>query len=140
MKARLLALALLPALAVGACDDEPDVMMPSAPETLALSFTGLEALSGGYHYEGWAIVNGSAISTGKFNVDASGALVDLNGAAIAGGEFATGTDLTNTSAIVITIEPAGDTDVIPAATHVIAGSVANSAAALTSWSPRGPRR
>lgn len=135
MNAKWLATALLPAMLIVGCDeDEP--MAPAAPETLALSFTGLEPLANGFHYEGWAIVNGAAITTGKFNVDAAGALVDLNGSAIAGGEFQTGVDLSATSAIVITIEPAGDTDVIPAETHIVAGSVANASAALTVGAPQ----
>ncbi len=131
MRAKWMALAILPALVMAGCDDEPDIMTPAPPETLALSFTGLEPLANGYHYEGWAIVGGAALSTGKFNVDAGGALVALDGTAIAGGEFATGTDLSTTTAIIITIEPSGDTDVIPADTHIIAGTVASASAALT---------
>ena len=136
MNVKRFALALVPLMAIAACDNDDDPMTPAAPETLALSFTGLEPLNNGFHYEGWAIVNGAAVTTGKFNVDGNGALVDLNGGAIAGGEFATGVDLTNTSAIVITIEPAGDTDAIPASTHVIAGSVTNQTAALTVGAPQ----
>lgn len=136
MKRMLLAAALLPLVGMAACDEDDDMMMPAGQETLALSFSGLEPLQNGYHYEGWAIVNGAAVTTGKFNVDANGALVDLNGGAIAGGEFATGVDLTGTTAIVITIEPAGDVDDIPASTHVIAGSVSGAAASLTVGAPQ----
>ncbi len=135
MKVGRYALGLMLLLPIAACDDGDDMMTPAPPETLALSFSGLDPLANGFHYEGWAIVNGAAITTGKFNVDASGALVDLNGAAIANGEFATGTDLTATSAIVITIEPSGDSDAVPAATHVVAGSVSNASAALSVGAP-----
>jgi hypothetical protein len=71
------------------------------------------------------------VATGKFNVDAGGALVTTSGAAIPGGAFDTGMDLGAATAIVITIEPSGDTDAIPADTHVLAGAVAAGASALT---------
>jgi len=115
-------------LAFAACDDDPsgpDVM------TLELSFTGLEALANGFHYEGWAIVDGAPVTTGKFNVGSDGSLVTLTGAAIAGGAFETGMDLANASAIVITIEPSGDTDAVPAETHIVSGTVLGGSASLS---------
>ena len=99
-------------------------------ETLVLSFDGLEPLANGYHYEGWAIIDGSPVTTGKFNVDGAGNLVDLGGGRLSG-EFETGRDLSDASAIVLTIEPAGDTDTVPADTHVLAGSVDDNEARLT---------
>lgn len=126
MKRSLLLIALL-ALGATACDDDP---VQALVETLELSFNGLEPLANGFHYEGWAIINGAAVSTGKFNVDAAGALVSVGGAAIAGGAFETGIDLSGTTAIVLTIEPDGDTDAVPADTHVLAGPVASGSAAL----------
>ena len=122
------ALLLVTGLGLAACDDgptEPEIM------TLAMSFTGLEPLANGYHYEGWAIVAGAPVATGKFNVNASGAMVDLNGGPIAGGAFDTGVDLEGATDIVITIEPAGDTDAIPSETHVLAGTVSNGSATLS---------
>ncbi|MEM7416752.1 MAG: hypothetical protein AAF389_14700 [Gemmatimonadota bacterium] len=125
---RSLLLVTLAALGAAACEDETIIPLV---ETLELSFTGLEPLANGFHYEGWAIINGSAVSTGKFNVDASGGLTTVGGDPIADGAFETGIDLSNTSAIVLTIEPDGDTDVIPADTHVLAGPVSSGMAALT---------
>ena len=119
-------------LGAAACDDDPT---EAVMETLDLSFTGLEPLANGYHYEGWAIVDGAAVTTGKFNVDPGGSLTTVTGSPISGGSFATGIDLEGTSAIVITIEPSGDTDAVPAATHVLAGSVSGGNAALTAGSP-----
>jgi len=116
------------ALGLGACGD--DVIEPVV-ETLDLAFTGLAPLANGYHYEGWAIIDGAAESTGKFNVDGTGALITVSGAAITGGAFETGLDLTNATKIVLTIEPSGDTDAIPADTHVLAGDVSGGSAALT---------
>ena len=115
--------ALVAALAVAACGSDDD-------EMLVLRFNGLEALSSGFHYEGWAIIDGAPVSTGKFNVNANGALVDLDGDTIDAGEFETGVDLTEASAIVLTIEPAGDTDAVPAATKLLGGAVSGRSASL----------
>jgi len=99
--------------------------------TFALNFTGLNPLLNGYHYEGWAIIGGSAVSTGKFNLDSNGNLVDLNGEEITNGEFVVGGDLSSASEFVLTIEPAGDTDDIPAMTHYVAGDVSGGSATLS---------
>jgi hypothetical protein len=128
MNQKLFMLTAVAALALAACDE--DATEPIL-ETLDLSFAGLEALANGYHYEGWAIVGGSPVTTGKFNVDANGALVTLGGGAIAGGAFATRVDLESATAIIITIEPAGDTDAVPASTHIMAGAVSGGQATLT---------
>ncbi len=122
------ALMVLGVIALAACGDDP---ADAEPETLVLTFTGLEALAGGFHYEGWAIVDEAPVTTGKFNVDSSGGLVDLNGASIAGGAFETGVDLSGATAIVITIEPNGDVDAVPASTHIVAGAVTGGSASLS---------
>ena len=127
MNRKLFVLTAVAALGLAACDDDP---AEPVMETLALSFAGREALANGYHYEGWAIVGGSPVTTGKFNVDANGALVTVTGSAISGGSFATGQDLETATAIIITIEPAGDTDAIPASTHILAGPVSGGLATL----------
>lgn len=115
-------------LGLAACDDTS-----TAPllDTLDLSFVGLDALANGYHYEGWAIIDGSPFSTGKFNIDGAGGLTTVDGVSIPGGIFETGIDLMNTSAVVITIEPSGDVDAIPADTHVLAGMIAGGSANLS---------
>jgi hypothetical protein len=114
--------------ACGSDDDDP--VMPLM-ETLELSLDGFEPLMNGFHYEGWAIVGGAPVTTGKFNVDAGGGLVTTAGATIAGGAFTTGVDLTAATDIVITVEPSGDTDAVPSATHIVAGTVAGQSAALS---------
>ena len=119
----------LVALLLGGCSDDP--VEPAVPTTIDLEFDGLESLQSGFHYEGWAIIDGSPLATGKFNVSQAGAIVDLNGTPITGGSFDVGIDISGTSAVVITIEPAGDTDAVPADTHVLAGSISGGSASLT---------
>ena len=126
---RILVLTLaVGSIGLAACDDDPIVPVN---EVLELAFTGLEPLANGYHYEGWAIINGAPVTTGKFNVDGSGNLVTTSGNLIANGAFDTGMDLEAATNIVITIEPAGDTDDVPADTHVLAGPIAGGVGTLT---------
>ena len=89
----------------------------SGYETSVLNLFDIQPLQNGFHYEGWAIVGGKPISTGKFNVGPSGEVVSLNGSPIPQGSLATGVDLKDATAVIITIEPAGDNDTIPASTH-----------------------
>jgi hypothetical protein len=119
-------LALAAAVPLAGCSD------PAGPnaDRLALTFTGLEALANGYHYEGWAITPGGPVSTGKFNVGAGGSLVAVGGGAIANGEFATKVDLGTATAIAISIEPPGDVDAIPAAAKVLSGTLTGGVASL----------
>jgi hypothetical protein len=98
---------------------------------LQLTNRGLKPLENGFHYEGWALIKGAAETTGKFNVNASGALVTTSGVLIPNGEMETGLDLTKASAVVITVEPNGDTDKIAAPTHIVAGSLTNGTSTLT---------
>ncbi len=98
--------------------------------TLRLAINGLEPLSGGLLYEGWAIIGGNPVTTGKFNVN-NGNIVDASGNEISNGDFDVSQDLSTASRIVITIEPAGDNDTIPADTKILAGDVTGNAANLT---------
>ena len=99
-------------------------------EMLKLNMPGLMPLENGFHYEGWAIIDGAAKTTGKFNIDTNGDIVDMAGAVIANGEFDTGMDLTDATNIVISIEPDGDTDEIPSGTKFMAGEVSGHMADL----------
>jgi hypothetical protein len=123
---RIIGLALTTALVLAGCDD---AMSPEG-RRLSLAFTGLEPLANGFHYEGWAITAGGPVSTGKFNVATGGALVTVGGAAIPNGEFETGVDLRFATAVVVTIEPAGDADAVPSTTKLLAGALANGGAQL----------
>lgn len=95
---------------------------------LTLATSNFPTLSGGAHYEGWAIVDGEPISTGKFNL-AGDRLTDPAGVPIEG--FSLSDDVSAATTIIITIEPAGDTDAVPAETHFVAGDVVAGEAGLT---------
>ena len=103
----------------------------SLPEAeISLQFQGLETLQNGFHYEGWIILDDGPVTTGKFNVNSNGAILDLDGNIIADGIFAVPMDINSASAFVLTIEPAGDVDEIPADTHHLAGTITNGSAQL----------
>ena len=131
----LAAVAGVATLAVAACgggaQSSDDGQSEGDQETLALSLSGIRPLANGYHYEGWAIIDGSPVSTGKFNVNDDGDLVDLSGGVIANGEFAAGTDLSDAAVIAITVEPAGDTDSVPSGAKYLAGDVSDLSADVT---------
>ena len=99
---------------------------PRGP-TLRLEVSGWPTLQNGFHYEGWAIVDGSPVTTGKFNVE-DGNVIGLDGEPI---DLLEVEAIESATAIVITIEPSGDTDEVPADTHFLAGDVANGQADLT---------
>ena len=103
--------------------------LPPGP-MLALSFDGLEPLGDSAEYEGWLIVDGEAISTGRFDV-ADGGLVDDEGNAV--DSFAITNDAA--TAVVITIEPEDDPDPAPSAVHILAGDLVDGAAELTVGHP-----
>jgi len=115
-------------LIAAGCGDE-DTTAPVPSSNLTLDLNGVEPLTGGYHYEGWAILGGPA-STGKFNLGAGSQLVTPSGSPIPGNTFATGRNLSAASAIVITIEPPGDADAAPAATKYLGGDLSGNTAAL----------
>lgn len=98
--------------------------------TLVLNFAGVEPLANDYHYEGWAIIDGEARSTGKFNLDDAGDFFTVGGEEIPNGAFDVDFDLDDATAIVISIEPAGDTDDTPSDTKYLAGGVTDDAADL----------
>jgi hypothetical protein len=102
---------------------------------LKITNNGLKPLLNGYHYENWVLVGGKALAAGKFNINSSGQLVDLAGTIVPNGEFSTGKDLAGATSVVVTIEPTGDTDTIPAKTHVLAGDISGNEATLTVGHP-----
>jgi|GEM_PF-1116213 len=86
-----------------------------------LAVDGVETLTGGFHYELWAIIDDAPATVGKFNVDGGGIVVDLDGIAIPDALFDAGRDLRETTDFVITIEAAGDVDILPGVSKYLAG-------------------
>ena len=66
---------------------EAEAMAMKDGPALKLDLSGVEPLANGYHYEGWAIIDGGPVSTGKFNIGANGGLVKLDGTVKTGGVF-----------------------------------------------------
>ena len=122
----VLTLALLSGLFL-ACDTSSN----SDEASLTLELTDVEPLQNGYHFEGWVIVDKSPVTTGKFNIDDNGNLVTLSGSIIPNGSFEVDTDLAAATAFILTIEPSGDTDEIPADTHHLAGDISNGSSTLS---------
>jgi hypothetical protein len=88
---------------------------------LRLSFTALPPLAGGFTYEGWAIVGGAPVSTGKLAERVPGTETFM----------VTNDVAERASGVVITIEPANDFDPGPSMTKVLAGPLVNGRAELS---------
>ncbi len=112
-----------PTTAAGDMDDDASCDAVS----LQLVVSGLPELGGGAHYEGWAIIDGAPVSTGKFQVE-GGEAVLLDGSPT---ECFNVDGLEAATTLVITIEPAGDADTVPSDTHFVAGDVTGSTVTLT---------
>lgn len=99
-----------------------------------LALTGVEPLGGGFHYEGWLVVDGEPVSTGRFNVDDDGILVDLEGEAVLD-VFDAGVDLSRAAGFRITIEPPEDGDAAPSQVTLLAGGFEAGVAELSVRAP-----
>lgn len=116
---------ILGVLALGtfatSCSNDDDASTPQPTTSpLTVDFTGLEALGDDYVYEGWIIVNGSPVSTGRFS------------SVTFPQTFQVGTEqLAAATKFVLSIEPEVDTDPGPAATKVLAGDFSGTAATVS---------
>ena len=130
------------ALVAAACSSGGDSATPTtadddttteAEDTTVLELTpaGLEPLGPGAHYEGWLIVDGTPVSTGTFAIDDTGAIVDLDGEPVTDGFAIDPDDADGATSVVITTEPAGDTDPAPSSLTYLSGPVAGDQAELT---------
>ncbi len=100
-------------------DEEMDEEMAGGPG-LYFDVSNFPTLEGGVYYEGWAIIDGAPVTTGKFNV-VDGKTVGPDGEEIEA--FHIEEDLAAATTIIVTIEPAGDTDTTPSDTKFLAGDV-----------------
>ena len=115
------------AFVLGACSGDAG----DFGDSVVLDLPGIQPLTEGFHYEGWAFVDGVPVSVGKFNVTADGQLVTLSGATIPGGRFGIDTGIDNVTSVMVSIEPSGDTDAVPSATRFLAGDVSDGVATLS---------
>lgn len=108
------------ALTVSFCsdDDEPTT------KNLVLNISGLENLGSDYVYEGWIMVSGSPVTTGRFTVNDNGILsqtsfnLDLD-------------DLDAATAFILTIEKAVGDVPEPSDVHILAGDFSGNSGTLS---------
>lgn len=106
--------------AVIGCSDGVESETPTG-KTLGVSFSGLSALGPDFVYEGWLIVDGAPVSTGRFDVADGKSEYTFE---ISEANAADATDF------VLSIEPAQDSDPGPAKTKVLGGSMLSQSADL----------
>lgn len=106
-------------------DDVTDAV--AGPDGLQLTFAGLEPLGEGFVYEGWVVVDGTPVSTGRFNLEADGSQSYVSESLVEDYESATD--------FVLTIEPAEGDDPAPAAAKPLAGPIVDGEAQLTHLHP-----
>ena len=92
------------------CDDDNS----SRSSNLSLTFQGLENLGTNYVYEGWLMVNGTPVSSGRFTVNSSGQLSQSSFSI-------TTATLSAATAFILTIEPAINDAASPSNVHLLAG-------------------
>ncbi len=105
-------------IAFASCNKDDD------QTSLNLNITGLEDLGATAQYEGWIIVNSTAISTGTFSVDGNGKLSQTSFPMEEG-------TLNSATTFILTIEPNPDNNTAPSDIHLLAGDFAGSAANLS---------
>ncbi|MCB0357602.1 MAG: hypothetical protein KDD40_11370, partial [Bdellovibrionales bacterium] len=105
---------------------------------LTLETQGLESMKG-QHYEGWNIINGKAISTGRFSITQKGQIYSvkttgekLNKIGEEGiAHFELSKNHSQATLFVLTIEPNNDSDPNPSTVHVLGGEYSNYQASLS---------
>lgn len=100
-------------------DDDAAVTAPTVSTTspLTVNLSGLEALGDDFVYEGWIIVDGSPVSTGRFTSVAFPQTYQVNSV-----------QLDAATKFVLTIEPTLDLDPTPSTTKILAGDFSGTTA------------
>ena len=104
-------------LMITSCSDDDD--NSSNTDTLTLNLNGLEELGTDFVYEGWIIVNGQPVTTGRFTSVTFPQSFDVDGE-----------QLENATAFVLSIEPLVDPDPAPAPTKVLRGDFSGNSATV----------
>jgi hypothetical protein len=99
----------------------------SSLSLLHLNFNGLEDLGPGWVYEGWLIVDGQPVSSGRFTVDSAGQPSETR--------FPVYVAKKDAAAFVLTIEPEPDPDPGPSDTHLLGGDFHGKRARLRTAHP-----
>ena len=103
------------------CSNDDDATPQIETSELTLNLTGLEALGDDFVYEGWVIVDGAPVSTGRFSdVTFPQTFQVLS------------TQLAAATTFVLSIEPTVDPDPAPAETKVLAGDFSGTSASVNS--------
>ncbi len=101
----------------------PDAMLASMTLTLS-DLTNLPNLGTTHVYEGWVKGDGAPVSTGRFSVSDTGVMTPATSVVAAA-------DVTAADTFILTIEPVVGDVAAPADTHILAGALATTTAALT---------
>ena len=104
-------------------DDHNDSDIGHDMALMTLHSTNLEALGADFDYEGWIIVDGEAVSTGKFDI--------VEGETVPASFNLDRTQANAAATFVLTIEPLMDDPAAPADTHILAGAIADGTANIT---------
>lgn len=115
------------ALFATSCSDDDSVSVPQN-SNLDLNLSGLEDLGSDYVYEGWIIVDGSPVTTGRFSINATGTLSQTSFPILKSA-------LDAATTFVLTIEPAVGDDPSPSDVHVLAGDFSGTNGVLTLQHP-----
>ena len=91
--------------------------------SLDLDLSGLEPLGEDFVYEGWVIIDGAPVSTGRFLIEDDRSITLLSDSLA--------TDISAATTVVITIEPAVDPDPGPADPKPLAGDIVDGVAELS---------
>ncbi|AUC82002.1 hypothetical protein CW733_07640 [Lacinutrix sp. Bg11-31] len=107
--------------ATSCSNDDDAVVAASTTSGLTVNLEGLEALGDDFVYEGWVIVDGNPVSTGTFSSVTFPQTFQVNTA-----------QLNAATTFVLSIEPAVDSDPLPATTKILAGDFSGNSAAVNS--------
>lgn len=105
------------------CNNDDDEVS-NLNSSLNLDISGLEDLGSDYVYEGWIIVNGNPVSTGRFSVNSTGQLSKNS-------FLLTKSQLDAASTFVLTIEPSVGDDPAPSEVHILAGDFSGNSGTMT---------
>lgn len=103
------------------CSDDDDATLQIETSELTLNLSDLDPLGDDFVYEGWIIVDGAPVSTGRFSDVTFPQIFQV-----------LSSQLASATRFVLSIEPTVDPDPAPAETKVLAGDFSGSSASVNS--------